>query len=127
MRILHILDHGLPLHSGYTFRTRAILKAQIARGWQVAAVTGPRHGDAPSRAETVDGIDFCRTAPTRPARAPIGEWREIAAFAERIGEVVRDFQPDILHAHSPVLDALAALMARKRFGLPLVYEIRAFW
>ena len=32
MRILHILDHGLPLQSGYTFRTRAILKAQEGRG-----------------------------------------------------------------------------------------------
>jgi glycogen(starch) synthase len=32
MRILHVLDHGLPLQSGYTFRTRAILTAQMARG-----------------------------------------------------------------------------------------------
>ena len=31
MRILHILDHGLPLQSGYTFRTRAILKSQMRR------------------------------------------------------------------------------------------------
>jgi hypothetical protein len=23
MRILHVLDHSLPLHSGYTFRTLA--------------------------------------------------------------------------------------------------------
>ena len=43
MRILHVLDHSLPLHSGYTFRTRAILKAQVARGWTVAGVTGARH------------------------------------------------------------------------------------
>ena len=28
MRILHVLDHSLPLHSGYTFRTCAILAAQ---------------------------------------------------------------------------------------------------
>ena len=28
-RILHVLDHSLPMHSGYTFRTRAILRAQI--------------------------------------------------------------------------------------------------
>ena len=34
---------SLPLHSGYTFRTRAILKAQMARGWEVACLTGPRH------------------------------------------------------------------------------------
>ena len=28
MRILHILDHSIPLHSGYTFRTAAILREQ---------------------------------------------------------------------------------------------------
>ena len=127
MRILHILDHGLPLHSGYTFRTRAILKAQMARGWEVAAVTGSRHGEAPSDRETVDGIDFYRTGPTRAALPPIGEWREVRAFADRIGQVIDAFRPDVLHAHSPVLDALAALVARRRSGLPLVYEIRAFW
>jgi len=127
MRILHILDHGLPLHSGYTFRTRAILKAQMARGWDVAAVTGPRHGPADDAAESIDGIDFFRTVPPAPVRSPIGELREITAFAKRIGAVIEEFQPDILHAHSPVLGALAALWARRRHRLPLVYEIRAFW
>ncbi|MDQ0836499.1 hypothetical protein QFZ54_000283 [Sphingomonas faeni] len=42
MRILHVLDYGLPLQSGYTLRTRAILKAQEGLGWTVAAVSGPR-------------------------------------------------------------------------------------
>lgn len=28
IRILHILNHSLPLHSGYTFRTAAILREQ---------------------------------------------------------------------------------------------------
>src|SRR3546814_17698426 len=37
------------------------------------------------------------------------------------------FKPDLLHAHSPVLDALAALRMARRRGLPLLYEIRAFW
>ena len=131
MRILHALDHGLPLQSGYTFRTRAILTAQMARGWQVAAVTGPRHAngrpwDGPAR-ETVDGIDFHRTVPPRALPAGLGEAAEIAAFARRIGEVSDAFRPDVIHAHSPVLDALAALWAARRRGLPLLYEIRAFW
>jgi len=26
MRVLHVLDHSIPLHSGYTFRTRSILR-----------------------------------------------------------------------------------------------------
>ena len=128
MRILHVLDHGLPLHSGYTFRTRAILKAQQARGWAVAAVTGPRHGAAPAPVETIDGLTFHRTLPLSPRRLPgMLELGEIAAFARRIDSVVAEFRPDILHAHSPVLDALAALRVAKRRKLPLVYEIRAFW
>jgi glycogen(starch) synthase len=126
MRILHILDHGLPLQSGYTFRTRAILKAQEARGWAVAAVTGPRHGAVATSAESVDGLTFYRTL--APAKAgPIGELAGIHAFAKRIEAAVDAFRPDILHAHSPVIDALAALIVARRHKLPLVYEIRAFW
>ncbi|MBN8838922.1 MAG: glycosyltransferase, partial [Sphingomonadales bacterium] len=127
MRILHVLDHGLPLHSGYTFRTRAILTAQIARGWDVAAVTGPRQGKTEAAFERVDGIDFHRTVPPRALPAPAGELAEIAAFARRIDAVVEHYRPDVLHAHSPVLGALAALWVARRRGLPLVYEIRAFW
>ena len=127
MRILHILDHGLPLHSGYTFRTRAILKSQQRRGWQVAAITGPRHGQAAALSETIDGIDFHRTAPVAGALPVVQELREIHAFAKRIDALVDHFRPDVLHAHSPVLDALAALRVARRRMLPLVYEIRAFW
>ncbi|KQT33373.1 glycosyl transferase family 1 [Sphingomonas sp. Leaf412] len=123
MRILHVLDHGLPLQSGYTFRTRAILTAQMARGWRVAAVTGVRQDSAADARETIDGIDFHRTARSRIPGLP----GEIAALAARVGQVADRFRPDIIHAHSPVLSALGALWAARRRGVPLVYEIRAFW
>ncbi|AYJ87854.1 glycosyltransferase, exosortase A system-associated [Sphingomonas paeninsulae] len=126
MRILHILDHSLPLHSGYTFRTRAIMKAQIAQGWDVRGVTGLRQeDDAP--AGVFDGLTFDRTSPLTNTKKGLREIAEISAFATRIDSVVEAFRPDILHAHSPVLDALAALRVAKRRGLPLLYEIRAFW
>jgi glycogen synthase len=127
MRVLHILDHGLPLHSGYAFRTRAILKAQIASSITVAAVTGARQGASTRPFETVDGIDFHRTTPPGALPSPLAELSEIHAFAKRIDAAVAAFRPDILHAHSPVLDALAALWVARRRRLPLVYEIRAFW
>ncbi|HEX8412523.1 MAG TPA: glycosyltransferase, partial [Sphingomicrobium sp.] len=127
MRILHVLDHGLPVQSGYTFRTRAILKAQMARGWEVAGVTGPRHGASQETFERVDGLDFFRTPPARPRPSPFGELSEISAFARRIETAIDEFKPDVLHAHSPVLDALAALRVSKKRKLPLLYEIRAFW
>ena len=126
MRILHVLDHSLPLHSGYTFRTRAIMKAQAARGWAVRGVTGVRQKGG-SESETVDGLDFDRTPPGHGGPSPLRELSEIGALSRRIDEVVATFRPDILHAHSPVLDALAAQRVANRRGLPLIYEIRAFW
>ncbi|OYW16209.1 MAG: glycosyltransferase, exosortase A system-associated [Novosphingobium sp. 12-64-8] len=128
-RVLHILDHSLPLHSGYTFRTRAILKAQQALGIEVRGVTGQRHIAPPVAVEPemADDLAFHRTAGTADGPPGLREWREVAAFAARIEEVAREWKPDVLHAHSPALCGLAALRAGKRLGIPVVYEIRAFW
>ena len=126
-RVLHVLDHSLPLHSGYTFRTRAILTAQQASGFEVRGITGLRHlADGPD-CEAADGLTFHRTR--GQANGPVGlrEWREINLLADAIVALARDWRPDLLHAHSPALCGKAALIAARRLGLPLVYEIRAFW
>ncbi|MAH14685.1 MAG: glycosyltransferase, exosortase A system-associated [Sphingomonadaceae bacterium] len=126
-RVLHILDHSLPLHSGYTFRTRAILKSQQAAGLTVRGVTGPRHADAGPEIEEIDGLTFHRVAGQFAGPPGLSEWREIEAFREGIEGVARQWQPEVLHAHSPALCGMAGLRAAKRLGLPFVYEIRAFW
>ncbi|MEJ2410552.1 MAG: glycosyltransferase, exosortase A system-associated [Novosphingobium sp.] len=126
-RILHILDHSLPVHSGYTFRTRAIMKAQQALGYGVRGITGLRHTVQGPAAEEADGLLFHRTAGAATGPAGFREWREIGMFAQAIDRVVQDWRPDILHAHSPALCGQAALRVARRRGLPLVYEIRAFW
>ncbi len=127
MRVLHILDHSLPLHSGYTFRTRAILKAQVAAGMEVRGITGLRHTAAGSDPEQADGLTFHRT-PGRVTGPPgLREWREIGLVAAAIERLCDEWRPDILHAHSPALCGAAALRVARRLGLPLVYEIRAFW
>ena len=126
-RILHILDHSLPMHSGYTFRTRAILRAQQGMGMEVRGITGQRHTEAGPATEVVDGLTFHRT-PGQPAGpSGIKEWREVQALTDAIIALADDWRPDILHAHSPALDGLAAIRAGKRLGIPVVYEIRAFW
>src|SRR5918997_3950074 len=103
MRILHVLDHGLPMQSGYTFRTRAIVKAQLARGWDVACLTGPRHVIGGPPVEVVDGITFYRTPAPARAPSPLREWRDMWAIAQRLDAVVQSWRPDQLHVHSPVL------------------------
>jgi glycogen synthase len=130
-RILHILDHGLPLQSGYTFRTRAIMKAQQALGLDVRGITGPRHvqngGTFTPDIDIVDGLHFYRTAAKVRGIPVMREWAEIGDMASRIAEVCRTWRPDVLHAHSPALNGMAALRVAERFEIPLVYEIRAFW
>ncbi len=126
-RVLHVLDHSLPLHSGYTFRSRAILKAQQGLGLEVMGVTGLRHKAGGPPVEEADGLTFHRTA--GEAGGPVGlrEWREIGLLASAIDRLCDDWRPDLLHAHSPALCGQAALRVARRRGIPLVYEIRAFW
>jgi PEP-CTERM/exosortase A-associated glycosyltransferase len=133
MKILHILDHSIPLHSGYTFRTRAILDGQRALGWETAHVTSGKHTQAVGAhmpEETVEGFRFHRTPLDAGAlsRVPgLDQWRIVSRLATRVEEVARRERPDVLHAHSPALNGLAALRAGRRLGLPVVYECRAFW
>lgn len=124
LRVLHVLDHSLPLHSGYAFRTRAIMSAQAAGGLEVRGITGLRHHANGPDVEQAEGLTFHRT---RGAPGRLRNWGEIAALTDAIGALVRQWRPDVLHAHSPALCGLAALRAARRHGLPLVYEIRAFW
>lgn len=126
-RVLHILDHSLPAQSGYSFRTRAIIKAQLAQGWHVAGLTSQRHPLSGPHEAVEDGIRFFRTPGAPLGRSPFKEVREVRALARRMDDVVHLFQPDIIHAHSPVLTALAASGVARRHNLPLLYEIRAFW
>jgi PEP-CTERM/exosortase A-associated glycosyltransferase len=130
LRILHVLDHSLPLHSGYVFRTIAILREQKALGWETFHLTTPRQGAVEAPEETVDGWHFHRTV-LRQSRwqrvTGVAELREMAATAQRIGELIDRLHPDIVHAHSPVLNALPALWAAHRRRVPVVYELRALW
>lgn len=127
MRILHIFDHSLPLQSGYVTRSLGIIRSQRARGWQTLHVTTPRQGRCAATEETVDGLDFYRTAGAGPALPVLRELFEIRATRRRLAEIVRSEKPHVIHAHSPVLNVLPAISVARQFGLPVVYEVRALW
>lgn len=130
MRVLHVLDHSIPLHSGYTFRTRSILREQRALGWETFHVTGSKQNSDDALEDTVDGLHFYRTPKSTGAlaRLPVLNQKEVIdGLARRLAEIIPKIKPDVLHAHSPSLNAIAALRAGKRFGIPVVYEVRAFW
>jgi PEP-CTERM/exosortase A-associated glycosyltransferase len=128
LRILHVLDHSIPLHSGYTFRTLALLREQRRLGWETFHVTSPKHTAPGGLEETVDGWHFYRTAMPAGARLPgLAEAALMKATQQRLLDVARQVKPNILHAHSPVLNAIPALRVGRELGIPVVYEVRAFW
>lgn len=134
LRVLHVQDHTIPQFSGYAFRSRYIVENQRKLGIDAEVLSSARHRDFDSLVEEIDGIRFHRTPwPTgalNGAQLKIPFWRErilTAAMVRRIREVAETFRPDALHAHSPFFNGQAALRAGRALGIPVVYEIRAFW
>lgn len=129
LRVLHVLDHSIPLHSGYTFRTLAILREQRRIGWETFHLTSPKHTATQLMEETVDGLHFYRTPPLEAGAGLPGvdQLALMRRIEQRLAEVAAAVKPQILHAHSPVLNAIPALRVGRRLGIPVVYEVRAFW
>ncbi len=130
LKVLHVFDHSVPLQSGYSFRSLALLDAQRRLGWDTIHLTTPKHTMPGSTVEEVDGKSFYRTKPVSPALAAlpaIGEVALIRATAQRICRIASYEKPDLIHAHSPMLNALAAQWAARKLDIPVVYEVRAFW
>lgn len=62
------------------------------------------------------------------ARIPIAnEFALMGNLGRRIDQAIEALSPDVIHAHSPALNGLPAARAGRRHGIPVVYEIRAFW
>ncbi len=130
MKILHIFDHSVPLHSGYAFRSLAILKQQQDLGWETRHLTSLKHTSTGPDQETIDGLLFYRSRSTGGLlhKLPIfKQWEVVTALEQRLDEIIPGERPDLLHAHSPSLNGIAAIRAARRHGLPVVYECRAFW
>jgi PEP-CTERM/exosortase A-associated glycosyltransferase len=132
LRVLHVLDHSLPLHSGYAFRTAAILQFEREQGIRPYAVTLSKHEESWKRpaptVEEIEGFRYYRSGALAPSRIPLrSEARMMGVLARRIRDIAREQPPDLIHAHSPVLCAIPAIREARRLRVPVVYEVRAFW
>jgi len=128
VRILHIFDHSIPLHSGYVFRSLAILKEQRKLGYHTEHITSIKHFAGENVVESFDGFNFYRTQPTWRSKLPVlNQFDVIYTLEKAIIEKAHNLNIDIIHAHSPSLNALAAKRAANKLKIPFVYEMRASW
>ena len=77
-----------------------------------------------------------KSGPIRYYRAPgcaswpiplLGEIKIMWLLAQQLAVIAKQEKPNILHPHSPILNALPALWVGKRIGIPVVYEMRSSW
>jgi PEP-CTERM/exosortase A-associated glycosyltransferase len=131
INVYHILDHFIPEYSGYTFRTRSILQNQIAHGIEPRGIISPLYTHGLKEFEVIDGIDFNRSIFNGKAikhNIPfLKQYQTIEFFKKDIYRVLKDKPRGVVHAHSPVLNALSAYEVARKLAMPFVYEVRAFW
>jgi PEP-CTERM/exosortase A-associated glycosyltransferase len=127
MKVLHVLDHSLPVASGYSYRSRSIGVFQQRLGLSPVVLTSPKHGSPRDDREVRDGIPHYRTGRSGGRVPFIRELRLMARLTRRIAQVAREEQISVIHAHSPLLNGLPALWAARRLGARVVYEVRTFW
>ncbi|MEP7246269.1 MAG: glycosyltransferase, partial [Gammaproteobacteria bacterium] len=116
----------MPLQSGYAFRTLALLREQRAMGWETFQLTTPKHYAPGGDEEDVDGLHFYRTRPKTGALSRLPVFDQIAvvsATKQRLASILGQVRPDIIHAHSPCLNGLAALSVGHAKNIPVVYEM----
>ena len=133
MRVLHVLDHSLPYFSGYSFRSNYIITMQRRLGLQPFVVTSPKHEDFTQSCETLNEVEHYRShwpsfyfVPS-PRTVPLLKQAAcVSALAKQITHLARRLDIDLIHAHSPSLNGLAAGRAAERLGLPWIYELRYY-
>jgi glycogen(starch) synthase len=124
LRILHATDSFLPNVGGLELAIAALLRGQVRRGRVVAIATAP-HPDAAAREElagaqihrlpmTMARVPGAYVNPTHRFFPPVPDPR----FARAFTDLIRDFRPDVIHAHGWIL--YSVLGPAGRAGVPVV-------
>lgn len=131
IKVLHVLDHSLPVTDGYSMRSHNIIRNQQQGGLSAVAVTSSKQGESLVDREIIEGVTYYRDRDRRlsvqstvPLASDVFLMKSLYA---RIAQVVKEERCEVIHVHSPVLNGLPALFAGLKLSLPVVYEMRALW
>src|SRR4029077_14332572 len=103
-RILHVLDHSLPLGSGYSYRSRSIVRPQRRLGLEPVVLTPPKQGSAQDSQDVLDDIVHYRTGRTGGRLPVVRELLLMRRLAARIEQGGRAERRQGIHAASRLLD-----------------------
>jgi PEP-CTERM/exosortase A-associated glycosyltransferase len=129
MKVLHVLDVSWPIQRGYSIRGYYITKHQKDHGIKPVVLTSERQYD--HNVDTIhNDIKYFRSPKSLGSLAGlplIRDFFQILRLRNRILKVITTEKVDFIHAHSPSIWGLAALLAGRKSQIKVIYEIRAFW
>ena len=101
------------------------MRSLTQRGICTVALTSAKHGLSEDAFEVINDIAYYRTSPRLEANTSgiLGQIRSIRLTSRSLKSLIDAISPDIVHAHSPCLNGLAAIGNK----VPLIYEIRSSW
>ena len=147
MKILHVLDYSLrSRQAGYTIRSKYIFDAQSEIGLEPIVATRFKDahlidGKSLMDEEYLDGVlyvnDMTQASMDRHFKS-LGSHRIPYAsvlhrqglqrqFQNHISRVVEVHRPEVIHVASPAQNALISADVGKKYGIPVVYEVRGLW
>lgn len=132
-RLLYVAASCLPFHnSGYTNRTRAIIHALLKTGLDMRVMTRPGYPwDRTDRlAEPEQATTDTSGVLYRHNQNP-SNFRPLLQFVVQgsavIAQEAKKEGVDVIHAASNHWNALPALYAARKLGIPFFYEMRGLW
>lgn len=133
-RLMYLLHHSLPyMSNGYATRGHGLAAGMKAAGLDIVCITRPGYPldikrelmEAPP-SDTIDGVTYLRIS--EPKWTGPGRSRSfIVDAADAIELQIREHRPQAIIAASNYIAALPALIAARRCGIPMAYEVRGFW
>lgn len=132
IRVLHAFASSLPYLSGYAIRSHKILKYQ-KYFCDPIAITSPYY-DCYNSIEKIDGIIYYRS--TKSVLSKIIDFLKIPLFRnisierdfeKQLRKLIKEFKPDIIHAHSSHHVGICGYKVARQFKIPFVYEMRGLW
>lgn len=132
-RLLYILNYTLPqVSNGYATRGQGLALGMQEDGVDVVCLSRPgfpldlKTPQEFIESDTVGGVTYLHDpAPILLGTSNMSAY--VPAAAEVIGKRIIELRPQAVLAASNFNNALPALIAARRLGVPFWYEVRGFW
>lgn len=133
--LLYLLHHSRPyMSNGYATRGHGMARGMIEAGIGLTCLTRPGfpldiQGEWPENVperDVLDGVTYLREL-TPKRNGPDRSRTYLSDAADAIEVRLRALRPQAVMVASNYVAALPALIAARRVGLPIAYEVRGFW